>query len=57
MAAGAAVQAAAVHHGRDFVRVAEAWGLGHGKTIEPDGTIDRAGIRAAFADAMEAAPR
>jgi xylulokinase len=57
VAAGAAVQAAGIHHGRDVALVAEAWGLGHGKTIEPDGSVDRAGVRAAFADAMESAPR
>ena len=47
VAAGAAVQAAAVHHGRDVAQVAEAWGLGRGETVEPDGTVDRAAIRAA----------
>ena len=36
VAAGAAVQAAALHHGRDFAQVAEAWGLGRGETVEPD---------------------
>ena len=55
VAAGAAVQAAAVLQGHDFARVAEAWGLGRGETIEPDDTIDRASIRAAYADAVEAA--
>ena len=40
VAAGAAVQAAAVHHGRDVAEVAEAWGLGRGETVEPDGTVD-----------------
>jgi xylulokinase len=55
VAAGAAVQAAAVLRGHDFARVAEAWGLGRGETIEPDDTIDRASIRAAYADAVEAA--
>ena len=55
VAAGAAVQAAAVLQGHDFARVAEAWGLGRGETIEPDDTIDRASIRAAYADAVAAA--
>jgi xylulokinase len=55
VAAGAAVQAAALHHGGDFARVAEAWGLGRGETVEPDESVDRAGIRAAYADAVEAA--
>ncbi len=57
VAAGAAVQAAGIHHGRDFAQVAEAWGLGNGTTIEPDGSADLAGVRAAFADAVESAPR
>ena len=48
VAAGAAVQAAAVHHGRDVAQVAEAWGLGRGETVEPDGTVDPAAIRAAL---------
>ena len=52
VAAGAAVQAAAVHHGHDVGQVAEAWGLGRGETIEPDGTVDRAAIRARYADAV-----
>jgi xylulokinase len=56
VAAGAAVQAAAVHHARDAAQVAEAWGLGRGETVEPDGTVDRAAIRAAYADAVAAAP-
>jgi xylulokinase len=55
VAAGAAVQAAAVHHGRDVALVAEAWGLGRGETVEPDGSVDRAAIRAGYADAVEAA--
>jgi xylulokinase len=55
VAAGAAVQAAAVHHGHDFAQVAEAWGLGRCETVEPDDTVDRAAIRAAYADAVEAA--
>jgi xylulokinase len=55
VAAGAAVQAAAVRHGHDFARVAEAWGLGRGETVEPDDTVDRASIRSAYADAVEAA--
>ena len=45
VAAGAAVQAAALHHGYDFALVAEAWGLGRGDTVEPDDTVDRAAIR------------
>jgi xylulokinase len=57
VAAGAAVQAAALHHGGDFAEVADAWGLGRGDTIEPDETVDRLGIRAAYADAVAEALR
>ena len=57
VAAGAAVQAAAVHHGRDVAQVAEAWGLGRGETVEPDDTVDRAAIRAGYADAVAGAPQ
>ena len=56
VAAGAAVQAAAVHHGRDVAQVAEAWGLGRGETVEPDGSVDRAAVRAAYADAVAGSP-
>jgi xylulokinase len=52
VAAGAAVQAAALHHGGDFVEVADAWGLGRGETVEPDDSVDRLAIRAAYADAV-----
>jgi len=57
VAAGAAVQAAAVHHGRDVAQVAEAWGLGRGETVKPDDTVDRAAIRAGYADAVAGAPQ
>ena len=57
VAAGAAVQAAALHHGGDFAQVAEAWGLGRGDTVEPDDTVDRVAIRAAYADAVAGALR
>jgi xylulokinase len=57
VAAGAAVQAAAIHHGGDFAQVAEAWGLGHGEDVEPDASVDRAAIRAAYADAVAGADR
>jgi xylulokinase len=56
VAAGAAVQAAAVHHGRDVAQVADAWGLGRGETLEPDVTVDRTAIRARYADAVAGAP-
>jgi xylulokinase len=55
VAAGAAVQAAALHLGCDFSRVSDAWGLGQGDIVEPDGTVDRAAIRAAYAEAVAAA--
>ena len=57
VAAGAAVQAAAVHHEREVAEVAEAWGLGHGETVEPNGTVDRAAIRTRYADAVAGAPQ
>ena len=52
VAAGAAVQAAALHHGGDFAEVADAWGLGRGDTVEPDDTVDRIAIRDAYAEAV-----
>ena len=52
VAAGAAVQAAAIHHSRDVARIAEAWGLGHGENVEPDDRVDRFAIRAAYAGAV-----
>ena len=56
VAAGAAVQAAALHHGGDFARIAAAWGLGRGTVVEPDDRVDRAAIRAAYADAVGGDP-
>jgi xylulokinase len=56
VAAGAAVQAAALHHGCDFTQVAEAWELGRGETVEPDSAVDRVAIRAAYAEAVAGAP-
>jgi xylulokinase len=55
VAGGAAVQAAALHHGCNFAQVAEAWRLGRGETIEPDPTVDRAAIRAAYGEAVAGA--
>ena len=55
VACGAALQAAAVLHGGDVDDLAEAWGLGTGETIEPDPAVDRAAIRAAYAEATERA--
>ena len=54
VAAGAAVQATAVHLGCDFAQVSEAWGLGVGELVEPDDAVDRAAIRAAYAEAAGA---
>jgi xylulokinase len=51
VAAGACVQAAAVLHQRPPDEVAEAWGLGTARAIEPDGRVDAGGIRAAYAAA------
>jgi xylulokinase len=48
VAAGAAVQAAAVHLGAGFAEVGEAWGLGRGEVIEPGPGVDRAAIRASY---------
>jgi hypothetical protein len=44
-----------VHHGCDFARVAAAWGLGRGETVEPDDSVDRVAVRASYAPAAEAA--
>jgi xylulokinase len=55
VAAGAAVQAAVSHSGCSFEEVAEAWELGRGDVIEPDETVDRLGVRAAYAHAAAAA--
>ncbi len=52
VAGGAAVQAATVLLGCDFAQVADAWGLRRGETVEPDDGVDRAAIRAAYADAV-----
>ena len=39
----------------DFDEVSEAWGLGVGELVEPDDTVDRAAVRAAYADAAGSA--
>ena len=54
VAGGAAVQAAAIHRGCDFAQVVDDWGLGRGDTVEPDDTVDRAAVRAAYAAAARA---
>jgi hypothetical protein len=45
------VQAAAVHRGCGFTEITDAWNLARGDVVEPDDTVDRAAIRAAYADA------
>jgi xylulokinase len=55
VAAGAAVQAAAVYLGCDFAQVSEAWGLGVGELVEPDDAVDRAAVLAAYAEAAGSA--
>ncbi len=57
VAGGAAVQAATVLLDCDFGQVADAWELGRGETVEPDDSVDRAAIRAAYADAVAGGPR
>jgi xylulokinase len=54
VACGAAVQAAAVLHGSSFDEVATAWELGAGEVVEPDPSVDRDAIRAAYAAARGA---
>jgi xylulokinase len=51
VACGAALQAATVLHGCAFEEVAHAWSVGAGDVVEPDTTVDRDAIRAAYADA------
>jgi xylulokinase len=51
VAAGACAQAAAVLHASDIGEVAHAWGLATGPTLDPDADVDRAAIRAAYAEA------
>ena len=51
VACGAAVQAAAVLHGSSFEEIATAWELGAGEVVEPDASVGREAIRAAYAAA------
>ena len=51
VAQGAALQAAAVLHGRTLGDVADAWHLGTSTLIEPDPAVDHASIRQAYAAA------
>ncbi len=48
-ATGAAVQAAAVLTGRPLDEVQSAWGVGGGVLVEPDGAVDAAAVRDAYA--------
>ena len=57
VAGGAAVQAAAVQLGCSFAEVADGWDLRRGDTVEPDDTVDRRAIRAAYADAVGSSPQ
>jgi len=52
VARGAAVQAAAIALGCDFTGVAQAWDLGRGDVVDPDHTVDRNAVRAAYAEAV-----
>ena len=54
VALGAAVQAAAVLHGRSAGEVAAGWGLGDGAVTEPSGAVDAAATRAAYAARRDA---
>ena len=54
VATGACVQAAAVLHRRSPEEIARAWRLGAGAVIEPDGHVDAAAIRTAYARARDA---
>jgi xylulokinase len=56
VALGAAVQAAAVFAGRPVEDVSAVWGVGQSSVVDPDPTIDAAGIRAAYAAAALAEP-
>jgi xylulokinase len=53
VAVGAAVQAAAVLHGRTPDDVAAAWQVGHGTVVEPDERVDREAIRATYRAAAD----
>ena len=49
---GAAIQAAAVLHQRITDEVADAWGVGAVREVEPDPRVDAEAIRADYADAF-----
>lgn len=48
VALGAAVQAAVVLTGRSFAQVGADWNLGAGTVVEPDPTVDRTALMAAY---------
>ncbi|UDY34950.1 xylulokinase [Dermatobacter hominis] len=52
VALGAAVQAAAVLHGRTVDEIAAAWGLGGGTTVDPVGHSDREVVRSQYERAL-----
>lgn len=54
VARGAALQAAAVLTGTPLEDVAGAWRLDRGQLVEPDGTVDAAAVRQAYAEASAA---
>jgi xylulokinase len=56
VAAGAAVQAAALSLGCGFDAVSTAWGLRDGAVVEPDLTQDAEAVRAAYASAVARLP-
>lgn len=53
VALGAALQAAVVLTGAGFDDLAAAWGVGRGRVVEPDPTVDGAAVRAAYGEASE----
>jgi xylulokinase len=53
VARGAAVQAAAVAHGCSLDQISAAWELGNGVTVEPNPSVDHAGILARYVEVVE----
>jgi xylulokinase len=51
VAAGACIQAAAVLRAREITEVAREWDLARGAVVEPRLDVDRAAVRAAYAEA------
>ena len=51
VAAGACVQAAAVLRAQEITEVAREWDLARGAVVEPRLDVDRAAVRAAYAEA------